>query len=198
MIALERVLDCKREADSFLKKASGMKGIELLEAIAAEVYGPDAKVPELMDRLCLDNRGADNASSDDATVLYARMRKRMTEPALTTDAINIVRYDQLMGLSPELLVLCGYVNGFFPSRNFFDLTAITAEQETKMRATDLKRAYIMISKPSRQLIVTTFGKLDLEDAERIKLQIARIYLEDGKRMAQVEPSIYLVQMGREP
>ena len=40
------------------------------------------------------------------------------------------------GLSPATLVLCGFVNGFFPIRDYFDTTVTTPDKQKLVRATD--------------------------------------------------------------
>ncbi len=47
--------------------------------------------------------------------------ERLLAPTLeVADAVAVVPYDLACGFSPSLLVVAGFVNGFIPSRDYFD------------------------------------------------------------------------------
>jgi hypothetical protein len=94
-------------------------------------------------------------------------------------------------MSPRYLFLAGFMNGFFPKHDYFEGTVLTLEQREKRYAEDLSALASVVAKANDALVVSYCKKLGLEDAERLKLVINRIFFEDGKRVAKTEPSIFL-------
>lgn len=45
-----------------------------------------------------------------------------------------------------MLVLAGFTNGFFPTRDFFDATVTTPDKQKLVRATDTRRLYAAAAK----------------------------------------------------
>lgn len=80
--------------------------------------------------------------------------------------------EHLVGRSPAVLVLAGFVNGFFPSRDYFDATVMTPDKQKLARATDIRRLYAAAGKPTERLVASWFTSIDLVGAEQLKLEIA--------------------------
>lgn len=100
----------------------------------------------------------------------------------------------LVGRSPAVLVLAGFVNGFFPSRDYFDATVMTPDKQKLARATDIRRLYAAAGKPTERLVASWFTSIDLVGAEQLKLEIGRVRLRRGERIATTSPSIYLKEI----
>lgn len=100
----------------------------------------------------------------------------------------------LTGLSPATLVLCGFVNGFFPIRDYFDTTVTTPDKQKLVRATDTRRLYTAAGKATQRLIASWFTSTSLVEAETLKLEIGRVKLRRGERIAVTAPSIYLADI----
>ena len=121
-----------------------------------------------------------------------RARKRLTMPALSGgDAVAVVPYDLMAGLSPDVLVVAGFVNGFIPCRDYFDATVMPLDKQEKTHAADARRVYALVGKANRALALSHFASTDLESASVLKLKIDRIKLRDGVRVCTIAPSDFL-------
>ena len=122
-----------------------------------------------------------------------RMAERLLAPTLeVADAVAVVPYDFACGFSPDLLIVAGFVNGFIPSRDYFDATVTPAERQEKMRAVDERRVRSQESR--RAVALSYFTSTDLESAGKLKLKISRIRLKNGIRTCTIEPSLFLEQI----
>jgi superfamily I DNA/RNA helicase len=188
--SIRRIANAHADAQALLGRLRGLGGQRLLEAIANELYEPGAHVPEEIKNLVLD---CENGSEDeDATAMALRARACAVCPTFNrADAVRVVSYGNLVGMSPQHLFLIGFMNGFFPRREYFDGTVLTAEQMQKRYIGDLTVMASVVAKASDGLAVSYCKSLDLEAAERFKLVINRIFFEDNKRVARTEPSIFL-------
>ena len=185
----QRILRARDEAHTFIGRLGGLSGQDLLEAIAFELAGPDALVPEEIKSLlnCQDSR--ENMS---AVSMVNRVRTRLEFPVYyDNDAVRIVFYKDIAGLTPRYLLLPGFMNGFFPKCDYFDGTVLTNEQREKRYSKDLSSLAIVVAKASDALVLSYCKKLDLEDAKRLDLVVGRIVFENNKRVAKTEPSIFL-------
>lgn len=87
------------------------------------------------------------------------------------------------------------MNGLIPSRDYFDPTVLVGSARERAHRTDVKAVVLAAAAASERLAFTGFTGCGLETAERLKLRIARIRLQDGVRTATVEPSDLLKTMG---
>ncbi|OUO86982.1 hypothetical protein B5F40_14380 [Gordonibacter sp. An230] len=169
-----------------------LEGRALLDEIARLVTdGAATAAPDVVTRLCLaDDRTSDNAN--DASSMVRRARERLCAPILADEsAVAVVPYDLTVGLSPETLVIVGFVNGFIPCRDYFDTTVTTLDKQKKMHAVDARRVYALVGKAERTLALSHFSSIDLESAGALKLKIDRIKLRDGVRTCSIAPSDFL-------
>ena len=95
---------------------------------------------------------------------------------------------------PDLLIVAGFVNGFIPSRDYFDATVTPPERQEKMRAVDERRVRALTGKAGRAVALSYFTSTDLESAGKLKLKISRIRLKNGIRTCTIEPSLFLEQI----
>lgn len=192
-----RVLDAYRAGCALVERLQGLEGNELIGALA-DALNLSAeeceRTMQLASALTAPEPGV-NAPSD-ARAMIARARQRMNAPVFETTEGHVLIGDSahLTGLTPATLVLCGFVNGFFPARDFFDATVTTPDKQKLVRATDTRRLYAAAGKATQRLAASWFTSIGLVEAETLKLEIGRVKLRRGERIAVTAPSIYLADI----
>ena len=192
----DRVVGAKRVADAheaglaLIESTAGLEGTALLDKLAELITGQEgATAPGIVSTLCLGEQ--DNS----AAAMAERFRSRLLAPRIdAATAVQVVPYDQVAGLSPKVLIISGFVNGFIPCREYFDSSEMPLDKQEKEHAKDARRVYAMAGKASEQLVVSRFTTTSLETAGVMKLHIGRIRLQDGKRMCIIEPSDFTEQL----
>lgn len=192
-----RILDAYRAGRALVERLQGLEGNELIGALADALdlsAEERERTVQLASALTAPEPGV-NAPSD-ARAMIARARQRMNAPVFETTEGHVLIGDSahLTGLTPATLVLCGFVNGFFPTRDFFDATVTTPDKQKLVRATDTRRLYTAAGKATQRLIASWFTSTSLVEAETLKLEIGRVKLRRGERIAVTAPSIYLADI----
>lgn len=205
-----RVLDAYRTGRTLIEQAQGLEGDELIGALASAlnltgengehamqlVRALTAPEPEPVVSTSDTSSETDTAAPSDAQTLIARARNRMSAPVFeaTEGCVLIGDSAHLTGRTPTTLVLVGFVNGFFPMRDFFDATVTTPDKQKLVRATDTRRLYAAAGKATQRLAASWFTSIGLVEAETLKLEIGRVKLRRGERIAVTTPSIYLTDI----
>ena len=193
---IDHVVGAKRVADAHaaglfvIEAAARLEGSALLDKLAELVTGEaGATAPAVVRSLCL-------ASEDNsAAAMAARFRARLLAPTIdAADAVQVVPYDQVAGLSPKMLVVAGFVAGFIPCREYYDSAEMPLNKQEREHEKDVRRVYALAGKASQKLVVSRFGMTDLETAGRLKLHIGRIRLQNGTRMCIILPSDFTEQL----
>ena len=192
-----RVLDAYRTGRTLIEQAQGLEGDELIGALADALdlsAEERERTVQLASALTATEPGV-NAPSD-ARAMIARARQRMNAPVFETTEGHVLIGDSahLTGLTPATLVLCGFVNGFFPIRDYFDATVTTPDKQKLVRATDTRRLYAAAGKATQRLAASWFTSIGLVEAETLKLEIGRVKLRRSERIAVTAPSIYLADI----
>lgn len=192
-----RILDAYRAGCALVERSQGLEGNELIGALADALdlsAEERERTVQLASALTAPEPGV-NAPSD-ARAMIARARQRMNAPVFETTEGHVLIGDSahLTGLTPATLVLCGFVNGFFPTRDFFDATVTTPDKQKLVRATDTRRLYAAAGKATQRLAASWFTSIGLVEAETLKLEIGRVKLRRGERIAVTAPSIYLADI----
>ncbi len=184
--ALER---CKVLFDA----CRGLTGKALLEAVAAAVLGQSAPVPqEVLQFVALNADGpATVKDTDTAADMITRAFDRIWFSAANSAAVRVLPVEAFAGIAPQVLLVVGFVNGFFPKGDLFDLTKLTPEKREQRRVASFERAAFVLGAAREQLVVSGFDHLDLELAKRTHLVIDRIGLVDEVGKAFVQPSVFL-------
>ena len=193
---IDHVVGAKRVADAhvagleLINAAAGLSGSALLDKLTELVTGEaGATAPAVVSSLCLG--GEDNS----AAAMAARFRERLLSPVINgSAAVQVVPYDQVAGLSPKVLVVAGFVDGFIPCREYFDSAEMPLDKQEKEHEKDVRRVYALAGKANQQLVVSRFRMTDLESAGHLKLHIGRIRLQNGKRMCLIPPSDFTEQL----
>lgn len=192
-----RILDAYRAGRALVERLQGLEGNELIGALADALdlsAEERERTVQLASALTAPEPGV-NAPSD-ARAMIARARQRMNAPVFETTEGHVLIGDSahLTGLTPATLVLCGFVNGFFPTRDFFDATVTTPDKQKLVRATDTRRLYAAAGKATQRLAASWFTSIGLVEAETLKLEIGRVKLRRGEHIAVTAPSIYLADI----
>ena len=95
----------------------------------------------------------------------------------------------MIGLSPNVLVVAGFMNGFLPRHAYFDDTTPPAKR-ARMLAEDASVARALAGKAPRQA-VSYCTTIDLESAGPLNLKINRIRMKKGVRLATISKSVLL-------
>lgn len=192
-----RIVDAYRAGRELVASVQGLEGDGLLDALAAglglEGDGA-ARARALVGALTAPAPGEEGGT--DAATLSRRARRALGGAAFgdTAGRVLVGAPEHLVGRSPAVLVLAGFVNGFFPSRDYFDATVMTPDKQKLARATDIRRLYAAAGKPTERLVASWFTSIDLVGAEQLKLEIGRVRLRRGERIATTSPSIYLKEI----
>ena len=190
IVGAQRVGAAYKAGLALIESAAGLEGTALLDKLAKLVTDQEgATAPGIVSTLCLGEQ--DNS----AAAMAKRFRNRLLAPRIdAASAVQVVPYDQVAGLSPKVLIISGFVNGFIPCREYFDSAEMPLDKQEKEHAKDARRVYAMAGKASEQLVVSRFTTTSLETAGVMKLHIGRIRLQDGKRMCAIEPSDFTEQL----
>lgn len=192
-----RILDAYRAGCALVERSQGLEGNELIGALAdaLDLSAEECERTMQLASALTAPEPSVNAPCD-ARAMIARARQRMNAPVFETTEDHVLIGDSahLTGLSPATLVLCGFVNGFFPTRDFFDATVTTPDKQKLVRATDTRRLYAAAGKATQRLAASWFTSIGLVEAETLKLEIGRVKLRRGERIAVTAPSIYLADI----
>ena len=185
------VMDGQRSASQILDGAKGKSGDELLAYLAVQVAGDASRVPAVI-RALVAPFADGRLAGDDAPAMAARARLRIDVPRVDdAEAVRVVSFAEVTGTTPSDIILCGFVNGFFPKKGVLDLEIMVQEDADKQKAKDLRALMNVAGKATSGLHVTYFDEIALEMAERTGMKIRRVQLHDDRRVALSQPSIYL-------
>lgn len=187
VVGAQRVVMTYQAGLELLKSASGLEGKALLDTLTQLISNnEESEAPSVVAQLCIAE-GKDNS----AAAMAKRFRETALMPVANSDnAVLLVPYDQTAGLSPKLLLVAGFVNGFIPCQAYFDSAEMPLDKQTKEHEKDTRRVYALMGKADEQLVVSYFTKVPLEVAATLKLKIDRIRLEKGARMCKISESIF--------
>ena len=196
IVGAQRVADAHKAGLAMLAAAKGLASEELLakltEIVTEETGAP---IPQVIRALCLEEGHADGQSGNSAEAMAARFRTRLLSPTVSnTGTVKVLPYDQCVGLSPKVLIISGFVNGFIPCRAYFDGAEMPLDKQEREHEKDARRVYALAGKANDRLMVSRFTNTDLESAGVLKLHIGRIRLRDGVRMCQIPASDFTEQL----
>ena len=179
----ERLSERYEAGREMIAAHAGRRGHNLLAALADKL--PDFAA--LADAL---------AGDEDAATLYAMMRKTQFFPTHRANvrAVRVSSYEQLCGCGYRALYVAGCVDGFMPARDAFEVVSTDADR-ARVRERDRRAFAAGAAKAEDTLLFSTFSRAPLELAERTKMQVARVRMEDGERIAQVRPTCFLEEAG---
>ena len=155
------------------------RGFDLLRALGALGLAAFASVERSMD------------GDEDASQLYRLIRGNQFGPVHDGNprAVHVSSYDQMPGTFYDRVVLAGCVDGFMPRRDAFEVVS-TDEERDAVRQADRRSFVDAAGKARLETMFSLFSKADLELAERTRMQVSRVRMEDGRRVAAVRPSLF--------
>ena len=177
-----------------------LRGRDLVNAVSSRCTVPETP-PAVRDRACsaFDALVGPVEPGDDAAALCQRARRRMEAPVFegtpNGNGVCIGSLTDCRGTDPDLVIVCGAVNGFMPGHAYFDPTSTTPAQQARMYAKEVARLYAAVGSARQRVAVTWFGAAALEDAARLDLKVDRIRLQDNRRICRVSPSALLEDCG---
>ena len=163
---------------------AGRRGHNLLAALDAD---------KLRDFAALS---ATLAGDEDAATLYAMIRETQFFPTHTASAraVRVSSYEQLCGCSYRAVYAVGCVDGFMPARDAFEVVSTDADRD-RVREADRRTFAAGVAKATDALMFSTFSRAPLELAERTKMQVARVRMEDSERIATLRPTCFIAEAG---
>ena len=179
------VIERFNQGCNLIEQLSGLLGQGLVEALEAECVRMGCKKTNDFRRLL-----GQVAVQDTAVDLLDKLQHHLFFPEFSeNNAVKVVPPEMLSGLKPRVLILCGAVNGFAPVMEYFDITQTDPEHQALIRRKCVARLYAAAKVASQHFYVTNFTNLKLEEAERLKLEVERVYAHEGTRWARVSPSV---------
>ena len=181
------------------KGFADLRGTALLARIA-ELVTPDAEpgvpagpeavgaVRAVLEDLCTPV-GADDAPAE----LAQRALRAVTEPRFTLGDANGVRLCDLheaYGSAPAFLVVAGCMNGFVPALSAFQDTLFSGDQRERILAADAHVLQALLANAG-EAVVTHTTAVPAQSADALGLEVARLRLKAGERMAVIERSACL-------
>jgi len=192
--SVERIVTAYRAGRALADQLAGLEGAALLERAACLVLGKDAPVPAALREI----GGVPDAQALDAAGLLGLVYGLASGEDGFGQAAGSVRLgsvDQAAGLAFDLLVVCGFVNGFTPRHAYFDQVSTSPAKQRQMRVSEARRLYGALTGCCEAAVFTSFTQLDALQAERLDVKVDRIRMRDGKRVAAVSPSVMLADLG---
>lgn len=191
----ERMVHAYRMGISLLGRASGMARDHLLRTLTDELYGPSEPIPPMLLRLCSGTNPNDTAEALRERILNKMSCNLGWEPADADGSeqgvsVRIGKMNRMCGLSAQLIIFTGFVNGFFPQHGFFNQTITPPGDIDNARAAYARKLCCALGKATKTAIFTSFTKIPCSQAEQLGVKIDRIGLENRTRMACVSPSIF--------
>lgn len=175
-----------QNAKQILKNCDTLTGEDLLNFLANVV--DDKTVSAKLKHLC-----APVDKNKNAPTLVNRAQEKLFYPSFqfTEDSVRIGPDYSIVGLNPKVVIYTGFMNGFTPSRDYFDGTRASLDKQQQILETTARTLSVVFGKATETLVVSYFQKADLESAELLDLKIERVKLEKGIRMCTLSPSIFL-------
>ena len=194
-IGVERVIEACREGQRILKMSKGLYGTDLLELLSSLIRSD--KREQIVDAtLNLVRIGRSSEASDvskmNASEMLSCIRRAFEGPfKRETVTVGVFTYKEAVGMQADEAYILGFVNGFIPRADWFDLTVTPAGKQAERRRKDARFAGTIASIARNKLTFSSFASVNLDFASKMKLKIDRIRIEDGTRKAVISPSIFL-------
>jgi hypothetical protein len=182
---VEKVLAAYRAGLALIEQSRGLTGTALLERLTHLVTeDAETSVPPVLQKLF----AVDDDMSAEAMVACAERRLFFPHFAQSEGHVRLVEPRNLCSLPFKVLIICGFVNGFLPCRDYFDGTQMTLEKQKKTHAADVCLLYLMLSAAQDRAVFSHFSRINIEHAELLKLKVARIRVVQDVRVCLISPS----------
>lgn len=183
----QRVIAAYIEGKHLIDVCAKLQGSELLQKIVHIItQQKDADIPSRIIQLC-----SPNLPHATAVDMYRRSYAGQTSPVISKSDVAIFPYTQMAGISPDVEIIAGFNNGFFPSRDFFDLTKTKEDAQQRIHEAETHMTYMLFGKACKKLIISWVSQMELESAEAMNLKIKKISYRDNTRVCTLTPSIFI-------
>lgn len=187
-------IDLDSDLKPLFAEVRDLRGPRLLAYLVETLAGPDVPLPASVRPLLALGPDADAArmvAELDCLQFFSGVPARAGVTVASFAALADIDFDQVF--------IVGFANGLFPRADYFDLTKVTVDKQTKMGERDAHAARAMAGLGTRGLHVGSFERCERMLADRMGVKQVRIYAADdfGREMVEAAPSIYTdVLLGR--
>lgn len=189
------IINRYRTGMALFERAQGYSGVELLNYLAQEIGGVSKQIPEGFLQL-VSPTTADRDSNQSAKTMVENAWERLKRPAYNkARGVRVGSMTDAIDLDVHTLVIAGFVNGFYPTNAYFDHSRMPLEKCQRMYERDVRLMYCLVGGVKNSLMVSSFKETGLLQAEKLDLKIKRIRMRDGKRVATIEPSLFIEKAG---
>ena len=171
-----------RAADCLLADCSGLEGDSLIDVIARHAGWS----PDLVTRRLLLEAGTD------AKAMCAAVRRAAFDPEYPRGGTVVALADECRGMSAAGFVLSGMVDGYLPAYAACDENE-TIDRRAKLQQAERRRFLSILGSASQEVLITAFEEADAEVADKSKVDIGRIFVRRGARLATAKPSRFLAE-----
>ncbi len=168
-------------AETLIASCSGLEGEALIREIARQTGWEPGPVERAAFR---------RASGGDAEALYAEVRRSILDRACDRTAVAVALADACPGSVASHVLVCGMVDGYLPCYAACDENE-TLERQAKRAREERRRLLGLVGMARKEVAFTAFSQTDVETAERSHVDIGRIYVRKGVRLATAKPSSFL-------
>ena len=191
-LGMDDVVRAYRHGRTLVERLGEMTGSRLMRALDELSCFDDEPGSRQPSRDILGLIG-DVADDEGAQGVFARLTEALSFPAFAPaeGSVRVGLLEDICGLSPRLMILCGFVNGLVPPRSHLDGTVSSVDKRAKLRDRALRRLYAAVGVVRESLVVSRFAETSCATAERFDLCVARIRLKNGNRVCAIEPSSLL-------
>ena len=178
-----------QKAAAIIEKAKDLRGLQLLEALACAVSkdtnGENSK-PHAPSQLLLALKATGKNAT--ATTIVQEIENGSFFPKFSSGGVRVGSLEDFAGMNAQTVIISGLVNGFLPTRSYFDPTVIERDKRPALLSKAMYKVYGCMGKATRALYLTYFEEAPLTQAETLQLKIERVRLRNGKRMCEIHPS----------
>ena len=178
-----------------LRSIAAPQGLTLAQALrlldADELPGAQASDPIFTDllaswRLGLEAIGrATVTGTSESKQNAAASNSRNTTAA---QAVSIGKPTDLFSREFDLVIFGGFMDGFIPSRDYFDISGLVGEAKKRAHFADVHACVNCLTSARQRVVFTAFSSCSLEMAERLQLRIMHISNAGDERICTVQQS----------
>ena len=119
----------------------------------------------------------------------AREAFRLPAEDAARDAVRVATYGRCHGRHARVVFVTGFVNGFLPGNDAVD-DKFTIDHRRVALERERALALDVLAAADEQVVCTRFERAALEATARMNVQITRVFVRDGERLASVAPSAF--------
>jgi DNA helicase-2/ATP-dependent DNA helicase PcrA len=181
----ERLVQAYRRGKQIVALLSDKRGFALVKALEKE-FG---QLPEEFMQLVAPLDGVETASE-----LGIRAQRHLFDPCFSKDGLRLGSYETAQYLEPKMVVLVGLINGFMPEAEATD-ALVDPNKRARLYHKQLEQLRSTLMRASEEVVLSCFTKEEMGRAGELKLNVSRIRIDHGVRMAIVAPSSFFDDMG---